>query len=176
MGYGYLQVINPILGLLINVLAQGFSFKLISRLGLLKSIVLGFFTGLLSVIIIDIYNLFDSFSAAKIDALSIISVNIIIYASLGFCFFSFVNLGETARRVRILREFDEAANGLSMQEILERYNAGDIMEMRLNRLIKNGQVLHKNGRYYIGGSLMLSMAKIIVLMKLVVLGKASEFD
>ena len=67
-------------------------------------------------------------------------------------------------------------NGLSEEEILQRYNAEEIVTKRLGRLIKNGQIICKNNRYYIGKPLMLFISKLIVSMKILVLSKKSEFD
>ena len=104
------------------------------------------------------------------------SANFIIYASLGYCYFHFINLGETARRIRILREIYDSKDGLTMEEILQKYNSKEIVDKRIGRLINNGQVLYKNGRYYIGNPTMLIITKIIVAMKLLLLGRRSEFD
>ncbi|MEK6683024.1 MAG: hypothetical protein AABY79_13800, partial [Nitrospirota bacterium] len=78
--------------------------------------------------------------------------------------------------IRILRELYDSKEGLSLEEILQRYNAKEIVEKRISRLINNGQVLYKDGRYFIGSPVMLMISRIIVTMKLLLLGKASEFD
>lgn len=175
MPYSLLHVLNPILGLIINVLMQVVSFRYIPRLGLLKSIILGFATGLTVVLTLELC-VFSTQSTSTDDFVPIFIVNFIMYSSLGYCYFHFANLGETARRIRILRELYDSKEGLSMQEILQRYNARKIVEVRINRLINNGQIIYKSGRYYIGNPVMLIIAKIVVMMKLIILGKRSEFD
>jgi hypothetical protein len=102
--------------------------------------------------------------------------NAFTYSALGYCYFHFINLGETARRIRILRELYDSKNGLSKDEILSKYNAHQIISKRIERLVNNGQIIFKDGRYYIGHPMMLLIAKIIVMMKCMVLGKKSEFD
>ena len=47
--------------------------------------------------------------------------------------------------------------------------------MRINRLLSTGQITLRAGRYYLARRTVLYMARVIVLMKLVVLGKRSEF-
>ena len=94
---------------------------------------------------------------------------------MGYCYFNYINLGETARRIRILREIYDSKEGLSMEEILKRYNAKEIIERRIKRLLKNRQIIYKDGKYYIGKPIMLVIAKIIVIMKVILLGKKSEF-
>lgn len=175
MFYSYLQVFNSVFGLMINVLAQVFCFRFIRGIGLLKSVFLGFFAGFLSVLIIELY-LFFAISTSFMDFFMFLIVNSIFYASLGYCYFHFINLGETARRIRILGEIYDSKDGLSLKEILQRYNAKEIVEKRISRLLNNGQVILKNGRYYIGNPIMLMINRVIVAMKLMLLGKRSEFD
>ena len=91
-----------------------------------------------------------------------------------YCYFHFVNLGETARRIRILTELWESGDGLSRNEILERYDASHIVNVRLQRMINKKQIIVENGRYYIGKPIMLYMARAIVMMKLVLLRRRSE--
>lgn len=174
MSPNYLQLITPIIGLTINVLVQVGCSRYISSLALLKSVVLGFVSGLLSLLIVELYFSFN-FSITTQDLLPILVTNCIIYSLLGYCYFHFINLGETARRIRILRELYDSEEGLSLEELLERYNARDMIDVRLSRLLNNGQIIYKDDRYFIGKPIMLLMAKVILLMKLIVLGKKSEF-
>lgn len=170
-----LQVLSPIIGLFINVSFQVVSFRYISNLSLLKSVFLGFTVGLLCIFLLEFYALF-TLSISPKDFIYSLIVNFMTYSSLGYCYFHFINLGETARRVRIVKELFDSQEGLAMSEILERYNAKDIVEIRIKRLVNNGQIVYKKDRYYIGMPIMLLMAKIIVTMKLILLGKRSEFD
>ena len=175
MFYSYLQVLIPVLGLMINVIVQVICSRFIQRLGLLKTVFLGFFVGMLSVLIIE-FCIFFATSVHFTDFFMMFAANFITYASLGYCYFHFINLGETARRIRILREIYDSKDGLSMEEILQRYNSKEIVDKRLSRLINNGQVLYKNERYYISSPIMLMITTVIVAMKLLLLGRRSEFD
>lgn len=175
MFHDYLHVLNPIISLAINVIIQIFSFRYFSNLGLLKSEYLGFATGFLSIFIFEFYISFLSSVSGK-DSIALLISNSIIYSALGYCYFHFINLGETARRIRILREIYDSKDGLSMNEILERYNAKEIVEKRINRLLNNGQIIYKDGRYYIGNSIVVLIAKIIIAVKFLLLGEKSEFD
>ena len=105
-----------------------------------------------------------------------LSLSTVTYIALGYCYFHFINLGETARRVRIAIELWESEIGLSMDEILKRYNALMIINVRLQRMISNKQIVHRDGRYYIAKPIMLYLAKAIVIMKLILLNKRSEFS
>ncbi|MBI5204835.1 MAG: hypothetical protein HZA11_07960 [Nitrospirae bacterium] len=175
MEASYLEVLSPVIGLVINVLFQVLGFRYIANIGLLKSIFLGFAVGLFSVITLEAYGFFTMAKSTQ-DFIALIIVNLVTYSALGYCYFHFLNLGETARRIRIVRELYDSEGGLSLEGILERYSARDIVQKRFERLLNNRQIIEKDGRYYIGSPVMLVMANIMVAMKLLFLGKESEFD
>lgn len=176
MPVDYLQAVIPILGLIINVSVQVISFRNLSlpSFGLLKSIILGFIVGFILVLFLGLYFLLNTQDNQFLFSLI---VNIISYISLGYCYFHFVNLGETARRIRILTELYGPMDGLTKEEILQRYDAKYILDRRLDRLIANNQVILIDGRYYIKGQpFMLTISRIITALKYILLGKRSEFD
>jgi len=74
-------------------------------------------------------------------------------------------MGQTARRIRILTELKACPGGLSVQEILERYNSAEIIECRISRLVEHGQVLFKNGKYYIKSPFLLLVARTLIILK-----------
>jgi hypothetical protein len=171
----YGHVLVPIIGLTMNVFVQVFGFRTLSGLTLLKSVIIGFVSGFVSVMTLEYYCV-AVLSVSTSDVLSGFMTNLLIYTALGYCYFHFLNLGETARRIRILRELYEVSEGLSLEEILERYNAKHIVATRIRRLVHNGQVVERYGRYYIGSPVMLFIARSITLLKLCIFGKRSEFD
>lgn len=168
----HLQIIIPIACILINVSAQIASFRYMRRFGLLKSIYFGFAAGILVLFVYEFMGLVHrTFLLA--DYVSLFIVNLVIYFTLSYCYFHFINLGQTARRIRILRELHDSRSGLSMAEILERYNAGEIVKKRICRMLNNNQIIFKNGRYLIRYSALLFMAKAVSLMKLILTGRQS---
>lgn len=100
--------------------------------------------------------------------------NLLIYSALGYGYFHFINLGETARRIRILRELYKASEGLAADEILARYNAQQIVTMRISRLLRNGQIVEHAGRYVVGKPLMLFIARSMAWLKRLLIGKPRE--
>jgi len=122
----------------------------------------------MSVIVLECY-VFFSLPISTQNVISGFVTNLLIYAALGYCYFHFINLGETARRIRILRELYEAPEGLSQEEILERYNAKHIVDMRTHRLIHNSQIVERDGRYYIGNPVMFFIARSITMLKFFIL-------
>jgi len=167
----YLQLFIPLISLFINAIVQLLTFRLIPKSGLLSSIYLGFIVGFINLLIFEFY----VFSVSFNDHICITIANLFIYFVLGYCYFNFICLGETARRIRILRELYDSKDGLSLEDLLKRYNAREIIEKRIERLKNNGQVISGNEKYYIGNNqAMLLIAKIIVLLKVVISGKRSE--
>jgi hypothetical protein len=166
----YFHIFIPLIALFINSLSQVAFFRVLPRIGLLKSLFIGFLTGLVYLIAAEII-LFKVENQYCWEKISMLLSNGIIYFFLWYCYFNFVNMGETARRIRIITELYYAPEGLTTEEILERYNAEAIIQKRLTRLIHNKQVIIAEGRYKINSLLLLSVAKVLVLMKSIVFGK-----
>jgi hypothetical protein len=168
-----IKVLSPVIALMINVIFQILFLRYVPKKGLLKTVFLGFACGYLFLLVLHTF-VFLCLTNSLADALCTFIANSLIYAALGYCYFHFVNLGETARRIRILRElYDSENKALSLVEILERYNAKDIVEVRLNRLLGSGQVIFDKKRYYIGKPVVLLMAKIMMMIKFILIGKKS---
>ncbi len=140
---------------------------------LLKSVYIGFIFGLFSLIFVNYYMYLDQTVLYK-SYLGTFITNLITYILLSYCYFHFITLVETSRRIRILRELNGSKNGLALNEILDRYNAGEIIKVRLNRLLNNRQLKYKDDSYFIGNSFMLLTAKAITIIKKIILGRARE--
>jgi len=176
MSESFGHLISPLVGLSANVVIQVAGFRFHSRLSMLKSIFLGFAAGFVVVVALDTFFFFTAQPLAWTFVVGIILANILTYFALGYGYFHFINLGETARRVRILREIYDSPSGLSIDEILARYNGKAILQYRMDRLLGNGQVILDQEKYKIGNPSMLYITKIILFLKLIILGKKSEFE
>ena len=170
------HIITSLIGLTVNVLTQVAGFRFYPKLSMLRSIFLGFTAGFVVIFIFELPFFFTAPPTHWPNVVGMLLTNILSYAALGYCYFHFLNLGETARRVRILREIYDSNDGLSIAEVLARYNAKDIIHLRMGRLLGNAQVILHQGKYTIGNSMMLYITRIILLLKLIVVGKKSEFD
>ena len=84
-------------GLLVNALVQILSRY--ANIRLLKSVYAGFAAGLISLVLIETC-IYFILSISGIEFLLILLSNTIIYATLSFCYFNLITLGETARRTR----------------------------------------------------------------------------
>jgi len=170
MDYCYLHFLCPIIALGINVIAQVVIFKLDKRHKLLRSVFIGFAAGALSVGTVESFIVLTT-SVSIEKFIPALFVDTATYFALGYCYFHFVNLGETARRIRLLRELYDAPGGLTEEQILSKYNAKEIVSIRLTRLLNNNQIILRDARYYVANSVMVFISKALVFMKLVILGK-----
>ncbi len=163
----------PVAALAADVVCQIACLRLGYVGGLLRSLFAGFGAGALVVLLLTLGALrLDPAPAA--DAAARVFLNLLTYAALSYCYFHFVNLGETARRVRLLRELIEAGGSLTERDILCRYNARDMLHARLNRLLCNRQVVERSGRYVVGRPTVLVMSRAVLFMKRLVLRRERE--
>lgn len=155
-----LQAASPVAGLVVNCAAQVLLCRRSGRL--LKSVYRGFAAGAAACA------LACGFNAELLPALTS-------YGALGYCYFHFLNLGETARRIRIVRELAEAGPaGLTREELLARYNARAMVETRFARLLNTSQVVESEGRLFVEKPAVLRMARIMLFLKKLLLGRSAE--
>jgi hypothetical protein len=109
--------------------------------------------------------------ASLLDVTAAMVADCIVFLCICYGYFHFLNLGETARRVRLLWELESSEGGLSYNEILDRYGAREMIDLRIGRLTNDGQIAQKNGRLYARGSSVVFMARVMVLLKRLFLGK-----
>lgn len=170
-----IQAFNPVIGLAVNVCVQILSFRCLPALGLLKSVFLGFGASLIYVLGADYFIYVQSAGESWRVLAWNGTADILTCGVLGYGYFHFINLGETGRRVRIVREL-LSADGLTMAELLKNYNASQIVEVRFVRLLNSGQIAEQNGKLVIKNQFLLRASHIMVFMKKLLLGKTSEFD
>ena len=98
------------------------------------------------------------------------------YTLLIYCYvIGFFNLGESARRIRLLIElYGAGGHGMTLTEILSRYSARMIVEVRLQRMVAGGQIREQGGAYFIATPVMLTAARLLMWLKLAYLGARSE--
>lgn len=167
----YWATLNPVVGLICNIAIQIAWLRFSSRPSILRSIYAGFLAGMAAVFAVHAAAPGSSPAGLAADLLA----NLVIYGLLGYCYFHFSNLGETGRRTRLMRELYESPEGLTLEQILGRYGAEEVVARRLSRLMSSGQVVLENGRYRIGRPVMALISGILVLLKKIILGRDSEF-
>lgn len=167
MDASWLAAVAPIISLATGVAAQVAWFRAAGRRGLLKSLFAGFAVGLAATV--AIWLLARRIGGEHVTIPWLI-VALITYAALGYGYFHFVNLGQTARRVRLLWEVHQAGGELAREDLLRRYGAADIVGARLERLLGAGQIVLREGRYVIGRPTMLVITRLMGAWKSMVLG------
>ncbi|HOZ47631.1 MAG TPA: hypothetical protein PLO37_12880 [Candidatus Hydrogenedentes bacterium] len=175
MGIKWLLAFLPVLGLAVHVVANVVSYRGIRRLGMLKSLIYTFALGLVSVAVATVAICLAD-PALRAELLPYLIVNGIAYGALGYDYFHFINLNVTARRPRIMGEFLDAQRPLTLEDITARYDSALQVRVRVKRLVDSGQIVERDGRYFIGRPTMLYITRFIMFMKLVMLGKRSEFE
>ena len=156
----WLLALAPIGGLALNVAVQVAWCRWRRPPQLLRSVVIGFSAALVAVLAVTTLAAFWA-QLAPIEIAAQVTVNLMTTVLLGYGYFNFINLGETARRVRILREVVEAGGCLSEEELLRRYGAQEMVARRLGRLLSKGQVVVREGRYHLGRRTVLRMAQAV---------------
>jgi hypothetical protein len=105
-----------------------------------------------------------------------ITANTLIYLMFCYVYFHWNNMGETARRVRLLRELHDAPQGLTDAELQARYPAREILEHRLRRLIEARQIAEHDSRLFLTSTAVLRSARLVGLAKWLIVGDRSELD
>lgn len=106
----------------------------------------------------------------------VLSAGALLYAAFCYVYFHWNNMGETARRIRMLRELAAAPEGLSVEDMVRRYSAREILERRLERLSAAGQIRESEGRLVLTSSAVLLSARLMGLAKQIVFGARREAD
>lgn len=167
-----LNVICPVLGLGVNSFVQTAGIRYIAWCSYLKSIIFGFVCGFCFVVSFGIVFIVSGCEPFG-DSIAFLLVNLISYSLLGLCYFAFINAPVSALRVRLLSELYESKGGLTLEEILTQYNSQEIIRIRIDRLVNNGQIICRKGRYYKKRSITLVMVGIGELLRVIIFGRKS---
>ena len=172
--FDYLQIISPITGLLVNIFFQVIACRYLTRANLFKSFFLGFFLGLLSLIFFDFYNAIK-YNNFDTNFWLILFSNIVIYFSLSFCYEQLIGSG-ISLRIRILYYIMNSHDGLSYNQLFDQFDTMGLYNRRLKRLVEIGQILEFDEKYYTKNSLLLFISRFLILLRIIFIGKESEFD
>lgn len=170
----YFFAFSPLVCFVFNLLVQIVLFRKWRGLGLLRSEYVGFAAGFVGILTINSVQLYTTRSMEWVDTVGFFILTVTTYSALGYCYFHFVNLGETARRIRLMRELFDAGGKLSFASLLASYPVEEILAKRIERLTGTRQIILREGYYYIGNPVMLMIASIIVAFKVILLGKGSK--
>lgn len=165
----------PIVALAVNALAQAAEFRLRRGAQFFRSIVEGFLCGALAFIVLVV-----AFAPSGDSLREYLTLVFLVdgptYLALSYCAYNFVQLGQTSIRLRIYSEIAAKRSGVSVEEIRREYDDKALMRVRLRRLLESGDLLEKDGRYFLGRRRFLYVSNILFAAKRFLLGKGSEFE
>lgn len=163
------------LAVLANVAGQIAAYRLLRTSGrLFKSQLVGTLAGGLALALL--LQRGPGGAPATLMTADVIAADVLVYALFCYVYFHWNNMGETARRIRMLRELAAAPEGLSVEDMVRRYSAREILERRLERLSAAGQIRESEGRLVLTSSAVLLSARLMGLAKQIVFGARREAD
>lgn len=168
--YGWL--LSPVVALTFNVIVQVMAFRRSRGGHFFRSVIAGFLGGAGALVLLEAAHAFLAKSWEPADALLL---DVPIYAALSYCYYNFVQLGQTSIRIRLYMEIAERAGGLAAVEIARTYNERTLMHARLQRLLESGDIVERGGRFLIGKQRLVLVAFVLFLAKKILLGRESEF-
>jgi len=166
----WLVLTGPLIALGLNVAAQIVLLRSTSGTRYMRSMIGGFLAGAAGLAVLELI-LFTRWACSLED----LAVQILTYGTLSYCYFHFVNLGQSSIRIRIYAEIAASPGGLSIHDLARDYNEEALMDLRLRRLAESGDIIERNGRYFVGRRRLIHIARAIFAAKLLVLGRKSEF-
>lgn len=86
-------------------------------------------------------------------AIAYLAFNLAVFFALAFGYFNFVQLNVSSLRVRILNELYDSGAGIEVARLTAEYSAVEIVNQRLQRLVRGRQVDSRDNRYYFRFSL-----------------------
>ncbi|MEI7863807.1 MAG: hypothetical protein WCI38_00445 [Chthoniobacterales bacterium] len=143
-------------------------------IGVVASLFLGFAAGVLVLLAGEIpFALWGS--GGQADNICLGVSNAVLFVCSWYFYFHFINIGEASLRIRILREV-AAAEGCQPDQLLAAYNSRVVLEARIERLVTDGQLLHREGRYHAGRPRMVLVAKVFAALRWLLLGEVSASE
>jgi hypothetical protein len=94
-----------------------------------------------------------------IDTLALGGLNAVAFLAFAFGYFNFVNL-------------TDAGGGLPRATLLDRYGTSSVADLRLDRLVRGGHLVERNGRLYTGRLQFLLVARIFDGLRRLIFGPA----
>jgi hypothetical protein len=144
----------------------------LTRGGPLRKLVLGFAAGSAVPLGASLYAILAT-DLPIADGIALSLLCLATYVTLGYGYTAFVNLNLTSLRIRLLQEVWLASDGLPVSSVWRRYGTEEILRRRIERLTANGQLVQRDGRFYLGKRTFLLIARAIDTARFIVLGSRS---
>jgi hypothetical protein len=146
-----LLLIAPAAGLVADVVLQAVLARFAASEANLRLQFMSFGAGLLVTVAL-LFALLSGSRLTPVDNIGYGLLHVLAYACYGFIFFNMINANISSLRVRMLKEYlARSPVPLSDAELHAKYPAADMVSARLARLEAGGQILLRDGRYYMNG-------------------------
>lgn len=171
----WVSLISPVVALAANALAQLILFRVRKGAQFFRSIAEGAVCGAMVGAAITMVLIIKRDVAAGSLLIPFVT-NGLSYLALSYCYYHFVQLGQTSIRIRIYTEIVASGCGLTVEEIAGRYNDSALMRLRLQRLLESGDLVERNRRYFVGRWRFVYISRILFRAKRLILGGKGKFD
>ena len=173
--FDYYQTAIPVIALLVGVAVQVSVARLDPRTGYLRSLFACVGAGLISVFALE-GGAYPFTSAPWQEAAAVMLVNTATFAALVCCYLMFFVMScRSSVRVQLFRELQRSGGGLSLEQLLARYNQRTLVEMRLERLLRRRQLVLRDGRYFLNSPALRLLAAVVRGARMLVIGEDAEF-
>jgi hypothetical protein len=168
-------ILCPIAAIAANVITQILVFRLRRGAQFFRSIVEGFLAGAAALALLEVISAPGSGTLRDYVILALL-VNIPIYLAISYCAYNFIQLGQTSIRIRMYSEIAASPGGVNIDEMKREYDDQALVQGRIRRLVESGDVVERDGRYFIGRTRLLHISNILCAIKRILLGRESEFE
>jgi hypothetical protein len=135
------------------------------NISLVESLLVSFFLGLVAMAILS-FRYLEIQNYSWSDGLWLG----LTYCACSYVYFHFLNIGQSSVRIRILTEIEMAQGLTTKSDLQKRYGGKRILDLRLGRLLANGQVTQKDQRFFLGKPRLIFIAYFFQLLKKIVFG------
>lgn len=155
----------PVLGLTVNIAAQIVISRLPLSIGHVRRQFLSFSCGL-TVTALLLWHMLRAVDLSLWDEAGYLTLHLLSYAMAGFIFFNIINLNISSLRIRMLKEYLRTyPQPLPSRILREKYHTGGMLDARLERLARGGQLIQRDGRYYFHPSMVVVIGRFFAFLQ-----------
>ncbi|NBV46644.1 MAG: hypothetical protein EBR86_13660 [Planctomycetia bacterium] len=110
------------------------------------------------------------------DGTAYVVLDTLTYLALAFGYFNFVNLTIASLRIRLLEEIQQAGGALERARLVEKYDSREVVRVRVERLLRGGHLVERDGRLLRGRAVFLVVARIFDWLRWAIIGSRSPED
>lgn len=111
-----------------------------------------------------------------VDWLAAGLLTLLLFCAWWFIALNFIQSFDSSLRVRILALLHASGGRMPRVTLEQDYNDQHLLELRLQRLLKQGYVVERDGRLFVASGQLRFLARFFRALKVALLGYRSEFD